>query len=350
MMEDPDERPDRWRLGDRIDNRYEIIKIRHGGMGVLYICFDAQTKEPVGIKTLKEDFVKSCSAVMRSELIEQFKQQVEAWVSLGYHPNVVQALSLKEIEGKPYVLVEYVAGNGEYGVDLLGWIRWGGLQVRGQPDIPLILNFSIQFCHGMIYAESKFKEMGRPFVHRDIKPSNILITRDGVVKIADFFLAKTMTGQFEGKVSGTPAYMSPEQWSGSSIDIPSDIYSFGCVLYQMVTGKPPFTAVNFVDYKKCHLNVIPESLDVDEDLKKIILKCLEKDPGNRYKDFVEVKMLLSSVYYKLTGEAVPLLCHKSTGKEAPLSNRHKTITLHQNLDSGDTLEAITGDFTDSLKE
>ena len=291
---------DRWRVGDKIDNKYEIVRIEQGGMGVVYLCFDEQTKVPLAIKTVQYALLKGRTFMERSESVARFKQEAEAWVRLEKNLNIVQAFLVQEIEGMPYIFLEYVAGDEQYGIELYDWIHRGGLQVRGQPDIPLILNFSIQFCHGMMYAESKFKEMGRPFVHRDIKPSNILITRDKVVKITDFGSVKSSAERGERIVGETPQYMSPEQWKGTNIDTRSDIYCFGGVLYQMVTGRLPFTTANLDNYRECHLNSIPEIPETDEQLKEIIMKCLEKDPARRYQDFNDLEKALAALYFQLT--------------------------------------------------
>lgn len=305
IMRDDDEWAGRWRIGERIDNRYEIMGIKHGGMGLIYFCYDKQYKEPVAIKTIKDDLLKKFTPAERSELMRHFKLEAEAWVRLEKHPNIVQSWYVMEIEKKPYIFLQYIAGDEQYGVDLSGWIRRGGLQIKGKPNIPLALNFALQFCHGMMYAESKFKQMGRPFVHRDIKPSNILITRGKTAKITDFGLVKSMSELGKGSVVGTPAYMSPEQWINSDeIDTRSDIYSFGCVLYEMVTGRPPFLAVNSQGYRDSHINVIPESPDIDEDIQMMIMKCLEKDRDKRYQDFNKAETILSKLYYRLTEEVI----------------------------------------------
>jgi len=315
----------RWRIGGRIDNRYEVIQIKHGDMGVVYLCYDHEDGIPLAAKTIQDGILMECTSMERSEHMARFTLEAEAWVRLEKHPNIVRALYVSEIEGKPYIFLEYVTGDEQYGVELYDWIHRGGLQVRGKPDIPLILNFSIQFCHGMMYAESKFKEMRRPFVHRDIKPSNILITQNRTAKITDFGLVKSMAELEKGGIVGTPAYMSPEQWINSEeIDTRSDIYSFGGVLYQMVTGRLPFTAENPKKYKECHLNSIPGIPETDEQLKRIIMKCLEKDPARRYQDFNDLEKALTPLYYQLTKAVVEVPEGKALEAEE-LSNKGSSL-------------------------
>jgi tetratricopeptide (TPR) repeat protein/acyl carrier protein len=306
----------RWQVGFKLENRYEIRQVLGGpgnsGMGIVYVCYDHEDRVPVAIKTLQDKFL--CN----QNMVNRFKWEAEAWVRLEKHFNIVQAFYVKEIEGRPCVEMEYVHGSNLFGNDLGGWIREGGL------TFPTTLNFAIQFCRGMIHAETKFNEMGRVFVHRDIKPSNILITSDNVVKVSDFGLVIAVTAfdddiatiNFEGVdqkfgaskigiICGTPPYMSPEQCKGTLlVDQRSDIYSFGCVLHEMIAGKPPFQARTMNEYIKHHLKTHPKPPDTQEWLKRVIMKCLEKDPGKRYQNFGELESILSESYLRLTGKTV----------------------------------------------
>jgi serine/threonine protein kinase len=149
-----------YQVGHRIGGRYEIRQILGGpgrsGMGIVYICHDHEFKKPMALKTFQDRFL-SDQAVM-----DRFKWEAEAWVRLEKHYNIVRAYWVQMIQGRPYIVLEYIAGDSQYGVDLSGWIWRGGLRHNGQPDIPLILNFSLQFCHGMMHAKKKFQEMGKP--------------------------------------------------------------------------------------------------------------------------------------------------------------------------------------------
>ena len=313
-----------WVIGDEISHRHRIIQILGGpgksGMGIVYVCIDNwEEEQPVAIKTLQNRFNEDRA------LIERFKWEAEVWVRLGRYHNIVEAKWVENHGGKPYVYLEYIAGDKRYGSSLSGWIYGGGLHRNGKPDIPIILDFAIQFCYGMIHAERRFRETGRPFVHRDIKPSNILVTRDRVVKVTDFGLVKAFADLDEdipttivgdgvnrrfglsksGSVCGTPPYMSPEQCQGSrDIDVRSDIYTFGCVLYEMFTRELVFGGRTMDEFIKHHLKTKPRSPNVQRDLDTVVMKCLEKRPADRYADFRELEGVLSSIYWRLTGKEV----------------------------------------------
>lgn len=311
-----------WRVGERIEGRFEIHDIKKGGMGIIYLCYDHAENMPVAIKTFQDKYLTS------KEMIERFKKEAETWVRLEKHKNIVRAYYVLDISGRLYIVLEYVPGDKTYGSDLTGWIRLGGL------DLATILNFAIQFCFGIEHAERKFKEMGKSFVHCDIKPGNIMVTQDKVVKITDFGLVKAFTElkkdittdividnvtglerdkfyyNYKTRIWGTPPYMSPEQCRGEeNIDIRSDIYSFGCVLYEMLTRQPPFKCPGFEYYIAHHLKVKPKPVielvsDIPKELNNLVMKCLEKEPEKRYQDFKNLREELSEIYFKLTGEKI----------------------------------------------
>lgn len=312
-----------WQVGDKIKGRYEIFQILGGpsksGMGIVYVCYDPESKSAFALKTFQDRYLQDKAAR------DRFTLEAESWVKLEKHYNIVRAFFVETIEGRPYILIEYVVGDEQYGTDLSGWIYGGGLQKDGKPNLPLILNFSIQFCHGMMHAQQKFYEMGKIFVHRDIKPQNTLVSQDKVVKVTDFGLVKTFTELGEdipsefvggernrrlnwsksGNVCGTPPYMSPEQCRGKKeIDARSDVYAFGCVLYEMLTGRYIFKTPKPEEFIYHHLYTKPESPAVHPELDRIVLKCLEKSPGNRYGDFIELEKELNNIYFDMTGKRV----------------------------------------------
>jgi serine/threonine protein kinase len=310
--------PKKWEIGDKINNQYQITRILGGpgksGMGIVYICNNLETGSTATIKTLQDKYL------VHHAFLKRFLWEAEAWVLLDRHENIARLYFISMIEGRPYLFMENIEGSEKYGNDLAGWIQKGGLTHS------LVLDYAIQFCHGMMHAEKKFRELGRTFVHRDIKPSNILITGYRAVKIADFGLVKayaesdftrynfpvssssdsSLLGLSKsGSICGTPPYMSPEQCRGElDTDIRSDIYSFGCVLYEMVMGSPPFKGGTLEHFIFHHLNTTPLTPFTDDALAGIIMKCLEKNPANRYPDFTCLEQALAEIYTRETGRVI----------------------------------------------
>ncbi|MBK9359581.1 MAG: protein kinase [Bacteroidales bacterium] len=183
--------------------------------------------------------------------------------------------------------------------------------------------FQFQICDGLIFAIKKFKEIGRDFVHRDIKPTNILISKNGLVKVTDFGISKVYSNLYnhnkigdskELYFSGTLPYMSPEHFIGDSmLDTRSDIYSIGCVIYQMICGKTPFFAppglntnqlLSYYEHHHFKVNPIHPILlnsNCTQKLNSITLKCINKDKNLRYNDFNELRDDLNECYFELKG-------------------------------------------------
>jgi serine/threonine protein kinase len=293
--------------GDRILGRYEVRDNKAGGFGCVYLCYDHQHRLPVALKTLIEkDY--SDSGVTYQDLLDKFYLEAEAWVRLEKHKHIVQAKGVERIDGRPYISLEFVSGHETYGSDLTGWLEYGPLGITQS------LNFAVQFCTGMEYAAQKFEALGKPFVHRDIKPANTMVTHDGVLKITDFGLVKIFDASEKDifRWAGTDKYMSPEQWKGlADIDYRADVYSFGCLLYAMLAGQPPFLD----NYRYNHLYGTPPPLKnlvpgLPEKLNYLIMQCLAKEreqrtfEDNRPLDFTVLKRELAGLYQDLTGESI----------------------------------------------
>ncbi|MEM2933453.1 MAG: tetratricopeptide repeat protein [Methanocellales archaeon] len=297
----------KWKIGDKMLNRYEIKDIKEGGLGVVYIAFDHHWRRWFAIKTFKDEFL------WREEVVRKFLREAETWVKLDKHRNIVKAEFVQRIEGKPYIFLEYISGK-----SLREWIDENLL------DIPQAIDFAIQICSGMEYA---FKKMG--IVHRDLKPQNVLITKDKVAKITDFGLVKILEDELVkerlgerlepgktrvGHVWGTKPYISPEQYiDPRSADVRSDIFSFGVILYEMLTQNLPFE-VEYEEGKGIYLEYLaaggveeliePKQRNpaVPMELNSVVMKCLNQDPGQRFQNFSELKVEFLRIYEKVTGK------------------------------------------------
>jgi tetratricopeptide (TPR) repeat protein len=289
-----------WKIGDHIQDRWEIFDILKGGAGIVYIVYDHAFKEPFAAKTFRDEIFASSPLIA-----DRFMREALAWIRLDVHPNIAQARMLERIEGKPILFLEYVSG-GDLG-------RWIGTP-RLTEDLPQVLRFAIQFCDGMIHAVSKGIR-----AHRDIKARNCLITNDGVLKVTDFGLAKLFeeekpadTPNSESRFQnnsltmtaiGTCTHMAPEQFeSVGNVDLRADIYSFGIMLYQMVKGELPFVGETWEDLEHAHKNQTPPYLTgTDPRLADLIQTCLAKDPACRFLNFVQLRDRLGVIYESVVG-------------------------------------------------
>jgi serine/threonine protein kinase len=296
-------------VGDKILNHYDVKAVLGGGMGDVYIALDTDWNQLFAIKTFKDEYLGS------EEAINRFMREAETWVDLERHTNIVFAnfvLKIPKEYGKPYIFLEFIYGDERHGLDLRGYI--------GHLDIPQALDFAIQFCTGMDYALEKFPDL----VHRDIKPDNVMITKNRVAKITDFGLVKTLDeSKTEIKIEkelkalchtrtgscfGTVPYMAPEQFmDAAGVDTRADIYSFGVMLYELLTTRLPFYATNFEAYMNKHLKTTPENTkilnhNIPDVLDALIMKCIEKNSKDRYKSFKVLQKDLIEIYDDLIGE------------------------------------------------
>ena len=254
------------RTGDYLQSRYEILQlIGSGGMSEVYRAHCHKLNRAVAIKVLKKEY---CSD---EEFVRKFKMEAQAAASLN-HPNIVNVFDVVDEEELHYIVMELVEGQ-----TLKEYIKQlGHLGSRETIEI------AIQVAQGIGAAHQ------RRIIHRDIKPQNMVLSHEGKVKVADFGIARAVTSQtISAQAIGSVHYISPEQARGEFTDERSDIYSLGITIYEMITGRLPFDGDTAVTVALAHLEepITPPSVynpDIPAGLEKIILKCAEKDPDERY--------------------------------------------------------------------
>ena len=261
--------------------RYQVIEeLGRGGMGKVYRVLDKKLNEEVALKLIKPEISSD------KRTLERFKNELKLARKVS-QKNVGRMFDMGEETGTHYITMEYVPGE-----DLKSSIkRFGQLSVSKSLDI------AKQICEGLSEAHKS------GIVHRDLKPSNIIIDKQGNVRIMDFGIARSikdkgLTG--EGVIIGTPEYMSPEQVEGKEVDPRSDIYSLGVVLYEMMTGRPPFEGDTPLAVAVLHKSEAPRDPreiipQIPENLARIILRCLEKEKSRRPQSAEEVLVSLGEI-------------------------------------------------------
>ncbi len=260
--------------GSTFAKRYEVIEeLGRGGMGKVYKVFDKEVKEKLALKLLKAEIAAD------ENTIERFRNELKFARKIS-HRNVCRMYDLSKEEGTHYITMEYVLGE-----DLKSFIRRSG-----QLSIGKAISIARQVCEGLAEAH----RLG--VVHRDLKPQNIMIDREGNARIMDFGISRSLEAKGiteAGVIIGTPEYMSPEQVEGKKADLRSDIYSMGIILYEMLTGRVPFSGNTPLSIAVKHKTEAPPdpkqvNAEIPEDLSRLILRCMEKDKGKRYQGAKEV--------------------------------------------------------------
>ncbi len=299
-----------------------LKKLGESEKGVVYKARDKTLDRVVAVKMLK-------SAILSEEARSRLMREAQAVAKLN-HPNIVSIYDIDMEDRTPFFVFEFIDG-----MSLRELI---GTYPEGKCDIQTILRVGIDVCNALNYAHSQSA------LHKDVKPENILITQDGTVKLMDFGLAKILGKPIiaqEPTIIGTAAYVAPEIAQGKSADVKSDLYSFGAVLYEAVTGKPPFSGEDSVKILSSHIHDYPVSPtklnpNVPQALAECIMKLLEKEPSRRYQTAADLLGVLREIAERFLREAyVP--SHKPSivipiprsiaAKEIQLINRVEEMNL-----------------------
>lgn len=301
-------------IGQRIQDRYIVEQVYYGGLGTVYIAWDPIHRERYAVKCPRAD------RIISPNILERFWQESNIWVSLGDHPNIVRARFVDAItQGGPLLFLEYVEGS-----DLRKVLS------RGTLPLAIALDVVIQCCDGMQHSHDR-----AGVVHRDLKPENILMTPEGLVKITDFGLARSLGLEevgtsdapavaddcrltHHGDVFGTLPYMPLEQLRGATdLGVSVDVYALGVLLFEVLTGKYPFDPTNgltraegpqdrlqaFIDLQEQQRPPLPSSVaptkDIPGELDALILKCLERLPEHRYESFRALREAVTAVYERV---------------------------------------------------
>ena len=294
---------------------YEIVApLGAGGMGEVYRARDPRLGRDIAIKVLPADVASSPDRLAR------FEREARTVAGLN-HPNIVVLHSIEEAAGARFITMELVEGQ-----DLTSLIAPGGL------PLPQVIELAIAIADALVAAHA------RGVVHRDLKPANVMVTHEGRVKVLDFGLARLVGAESDlesaqtatiaaplshaGQVMGTAPYMAPEQLRGEPVDARADLFSFGVLVYELTSGKRPFTGVSHAELSSAILRDSPPSLtslcsDLPGDLERIVGRCLEKQLRQRFQTALEVANELRELKGALERVAPPPV--KSAAASAPSS-------------------------------
>lgn len=254
-------------IGRLLDDRYEILEvIGTGGMAVVYKALCHRLNRLVAVKILKDEFSGD------EEFRRRFRAEGEA-VAMLSHPNIVQVYDVSSSDSANYIVMELIDG-----ISLKQY-----MEVKGVLNWKETLHFSMQIAKGLEHAHS------RGIVHRDIKPHNVMVLKNGSVKVMDFGIARVMnkSNTLTKEALGSVHYISPEQAKGGHTDNRSDLYSLGVVMYEMMTGRPPYDGESPVAVAIQHISggaALPSALNpnIPRGMEQIIMKAMALDPKDRY--------------------------------------------------------------------
>lgn len=261
-------------IGKILGNRYELLQcVGEGGMSFVYKAKCRKLNRFVAVKILKDEFKNN------EEIVRRFKKEATAIANLS-NPNVVNVLDVGTQDDINYIVMEYIEGKTLKDI----------INEKGALPYEIAISIGIKVAKALECAHKS------GIIHRDVKPQNILVTEEGVVKVTDFGIAKSMdssTIAHTNSVMGSAHYFSPEQAKGTYTDYRTDLYSLGIVLYEMVTGVVPFNGDSPVTVAVKHIQekaIPPKNINqnIPNSLNDLIMKAMEKDPVNRYQTAKEI--------------------------------------------------------------
>ncbi|MDP9330165.1 MAG: Stk1 family PASTA domain-containing Ser/Thr kinase [Actinomycetota bacterium] len=295
-------------LGDR----YRIeARIGAGGMAEVFRGFDPVLNRTVAIKVLNEQYARDAS------FVDRFRREAQAAARLN-HPNIVGIYDHGSDDGTQFIVMEFIEGR----------TLAEALSAGRRPTPVQSAEVAGHISDALAAAHAQ------GVIHRDIKPANVMVTRDGTVKVMDFGIARLVSGPETAPqtsaVLGTAAYLSPEQAQGHPVDARTDIYSLGTVLYEMLTGRPPFTGESpvAIAYKQVNEPPVPPSIlngEVSPAMDAVVMRALSKNPANRYQTAKEFGEDLDRVSKGQDVQATPLM---PAGSEATqVISRHSSTQV-----------------------
>lgn len=343
--------PARKRIG-----RYEICsQLGAGGMGEVYLANDTKLDRKVALKILPPDMVGEKSEGM-SDRVRRFIQEARAASALN-HPNILTIYEIDEIDSEHFIATEFVDGH-----TLRDRIRTGPFHPREALEVAIQIASALCATH----------DVG--IIHRDIKPDNIMLRHDGIVKVLDFGLAKLTTERptsetdslaptqhffrtEAGIVLGTTHYMSPEQARGFEVDARTDIWSLGCVIYEMLSGRQPFRAATTVDVMSGILSREPEPLlnylpQGPRELERIVSRALRKDRDERYQSvkdlLIELKDLKRDVETIQQRAATSSVSASISSEVSAVPEKSIAVLYFESMNPGDESDYFCAGITEDI--